>query len=272
MRTKSLILTFLFLLFGTRPVFAVTVAISNTPATITDQPFNIDVSISGARANTTNYLRANFFSGGTTKYFGFTYNGSSFVNSADYSQYMSIMIGSSGNWNGSLQAKIDPDSNYYSGPGIYNLKVRRYAQSGSSYTWSNEVSLNVNLAVATPSSTPTPTPTPSPTPTPTPTKTPSPTAISKKTVTPTNTSSPTTKPSASAAPIKTSSYDALVYRSASVAGVTKYASESATPSGNIKAASQKQNNPVILAGIIFIIIGISAAAYLVFKSKHKYNL
>ncbi len=63
---RVIILTLLYLFFGVSPIFAVTVTISNIPSTITDQPFNMDVAVSGAQANTTNYLRANLFPTGTT--------------------------------------------------------------------------------------------------------------------------------------------------------------------------------------------------------------
>lgn len=150
------------------PVFAVTVTISNTPSTISDQPFNIDVSVSGAAAGT-NYLRANLYPPSTTNYFGYTWNGANFYNGSDYAQYLPITIDSSGNFSTTMQAKLDISSSYYLGPGTYNLKVRRYTQSGSSYTWSNEASTTVSLPTPTPSPTPSTTPTPTPNPTSSPT-------------------------------------------------------------------------------------------------------
>ena len=164
------IIVLIVLLFPS-PALAVTVNISNTPSTIKEDSFSFNVSVSGAQSGT-NYLRANFYPVGTTKYFGYTYNNSSFYNGSDFTQYFPINIDSSGNWGGNLQAKLDTSSPYYSGPGIYNLKVRRYTSSGS-YIWSNEVALSV------PTNTTTPTPTSSPTPTSTVaiTATPSPTNI-----------------------------------------------------------------------------------------------
>ena len=147
-------------------VFAVSVTISNVPSTVTDQPFNIDVSVTGAGTGT-NYIRANLFPTGSSNYFGYTFNGSSFINSSVYSDYLPVNIDSSGNWNGTIQAKLDP-SNFFTGPGSYSLKVRRYTPTGSTYTWSNEVTVNINYA------NPTPTPTPSPTLSPTTSITPTP--------------------------------------------------------------------------------------------------
>ncbi len=165
MRIKILIFTFLYLFFGAGSVLAVSVTISNVPSSANDQPFTFDVSITGAQ-NGTNYLRANFFPSNTTSYFGYTYNGSSYVNGADSSQYFPVSIDSSGNWTGQLQAKIHTVSSYFMGSSNYGFKVRRYTQSGSSYTWSNETNIAVNAATPTPASTSTPSSTPTPTPSP----------------------------------------------------------------------------------------------------------
>lgn len=165
MRIKTIPLIFILLatfLNFPKLALATSINISNIPLEISEQPFEFNVSITGAQPGT-NYLRANFFPAGTTHYFGFTYNGSNFYNGSDFTQYLSINIDSSGNWSGVIQAKIDPSSNYFSGSGEYNLKVRRYTGSGS-YTWSNEVSLYVNSSTSSPSPTPGPSTSPSPTP------------------------------------------------------------------------------------------------------------
>lgn len=146
----SVFIVLLFIFLGARPSFAlVSVTISDAPSYVDEQPFTFNVSVTGAQAGT-NYLRANFFSTDTTKYFGYTYNGSAFVNSSTCYDYLPITIDSSGNWSGAVQAKIDKSSIYYSGSGTYGFKVRRYTQScPSSYLWSNEVT----ITVSTPSST-----------------------------------------------------------------------------------------------------------------------
>ncbi len=278
-RIRFFILTLLSLLVGVKPVVAVTVTISNAPATISDQPFSLDISVSGA-SPATNYLRANLFPPGTTNYFGYTYNGTDYINSSNYSQYFPITIDSSGNWNGSIQAKIDTTSTYYTGPGTYNLKVRRYTQSGSSYTWSNELSVLANL----PTPTPTPTPTPSSTPSPTPTKTPSPapTSTSKKSASQTNTPSPVSTPTLISSPKNTSLSNQskeinspqpkissqISYHIASVAAATA----SATTEGKVEVKNQKQTNPFLWIGLIFIFAGTGAVGYIYLKKNAKIRI
>lgn len=263
MRIKLLILT-IFLFFGFRPVFAVSVTISNVPAEVTDQPFSLDVSVAGVQSGT-NYLRANLFPTGTTKYFGYTFNGTSFIKSSDYSQYFPITIDSSGTWTGTIQAKLDSGSSYFNGAGTYSLKVRRYTQSGSSYTWSNEITVAVNFSL--------PTPSPSPSPTPTPTLSPSPKSspASKKT---TNTTSST--PTTSATPInspatpevksilsKPTAVPKISYPIASVAA----AATSASPSASPEVKSSKQINFLPWVGLILILAGFTVLGYIYFRQK-----
>ncbi len=270
---KLAALAYLLLFLNTNPVLAVSVTIPNTPLSVTDQPFNIDVAVSGAQAGT-NYLRANLFSPGTTKYFGFTYNGTAFNNSSDYSQYLPITIDSSGSWSGIIQAKLDTDSNYYQGPGAYSLKVRRYTQSGSSYTWSNEASVDVSLPTPSPTPAPTPTPSPTPTPAPTPTRTPTPAPTPRKTSSPASStifnSSPTPKSSAvsnSDQTAKPKNTVEISYRIASVAAATTSAYSSPKPVVEVK--DQKQANPVIWTGLIFIFAGIGSIGYIYLKTNGK---
>lgn len=270
---RTIIFVLGFFLLAT-PVFAVSVTISNTPSSINDEPFNLDVSVSGAQAGT-NYLRANLFSSGTTKYFGYTYNGTDFVNSSDYSQYFPVTIDSSGSWTGSIQAKLDPDSSYFTGSGTYNLKVRRYTQFGSSYTWSNEVTLVVNIP------TPSPTPSPSPSATPTPSPSPSPSAtissannssgtkvkttssLSKNSSSLPNDPTPSQTPQIKTNTIPSNSIAKVDYHVASVAGAA--ASGSTNPSSEIK--SQKQTNIPLITGVILIIIGAGSLSYVYLRHK-----
>lgn len=252
------------------PVYAVSVTISNIPSSISDEPFSIDVSITGAQAGN-NYLRANLFTSGTTKYFGYTSNGTSFVNSSDYSQYFPITIESSGNWSGTIQAKLDPDSSYYTGPGSYSLKVRRYTQSGSSYTWSNEVNLTINFATPSPAPTPIPTtlsPLPSPTPSPAPTP--------KKTIVQTNTPTPSISPSPKSTQLtslknkekspepKPSSK--TNFSPESVAGVSVTATPSASP---MDVKSKKQINFSLMIGFTLIASGIGLSSYIYLRNRNS---
>lgn len=254
------------LLFVAKPVFAVSVTISNPPSTITDQAFNLDVSVSGAQKNTTNYLRVNLFPPGTIHYFGYTYNGTDFVNISDYSQYFPINIDSTGAWSGSIQAKLDIDSSYYSGPGTYSLKVRRYTQSGS-YTWSNEVTLNINFQTPAP----TPTSTPTPTLSPIPTSTPVTASSSKKLPLPaTSTPSPTVPPTPKSSPSPVSTKVEYPAPPRPVAKTdSKIASVAAaqTSPPNIEIKSQKQSNLFLIAGLLLITAGIGLSTYIYLRSK-----
>lgn len=172
-------------LFSPKSVFAVSVTISNTPATISEESFSVNVQISGAQAITTNYLRVDLYTPGTTNYFGYTFNGSNWYSGSDHTQFFMISIDDEGSWEGTVQGKVDLSSSKFKGSGDYNLKVRRYT-AGGGYTWSNEVPLVITSSTSTPTSTLTPTPTPTTKPTPTPT--PKPAATAKPNP------SPTTKP------------------------------------------------------------------------------
>lgn len=167
-------------LFFLKPqfVFAVTVTISNTPSTITTDPFTLTVTIAGAQAGT-NYLRVDLYQEGTTSYFGETYNGTSWYDGSDYNQYFPVTITSGVDWTGDIQGRIESTVN--NGP--YKLKVRRYT-SQSSYIFSNSVDILVDIPL------PTPTPTPIPTPTPLITETPAPEPTTEPTETPAPTSTP----------------------------------------------------------------------------------
>lgn len=173
-------LTFVILvmayIFLSKPVLAVSVIVSNAPPLISEEPFAVDVQVSGAQANTTNYLRIDLYEPETTNYFGYTYNGTIWYFGSDYTQFFLIPIDSAGSWSGLIQGKLDPSSSKYKGSGNYNLKVRRYT-AGGSYTWSNELS----VAVTGPTPSPTITPTLTSTPTSRPTATPKPTSQSTST-------------------------------------------------------------------------------------------
>lgn len=266
----GILITLLFL-FPSR-VFAITVTISNIPTTISDQPFNIDVSVSGAQAGT-NYLRANLFPSGTTKYFGYTFNGSSFVNGSDYSEYLPITIDSSSEWTGTIQAKLDPASSYFAGSGNYSLKVRRYTQSGSSYTWSNEITLAVDFATPTPSPSPTPTPSPTQPPSHSPTSIPTTSSTPKSKTVGTTSNNPTTPKPATPLPsaqnnvttsIPSNSLVKTEYHIASVAG----ASSSATPSALVEVKNEKQINFLPWIGGILILAGLGSLT-LIYLRGHE---
>lgn len=226
--------------------------ISNIPSQInSDQSFNVLINLSlPDKPKTKFYIKGAFRKSDSTNYFGLTKVSDNWVkNGSSYSSQYPVTTDLSGNWSGNLEVKPDTEDSGFIGTDDYNFKVGRYdsTDSNPSVSWTNNesivkiISKEINQAeiLTTPSSATT-----------------NPPASSAKT-------NPSPKPK---------SYDTLVYHSASVAGVNKFASESATPSSNIKVASKKQNNPIIILGIIFIVAGIGTVIYLVFKNKYKYNL
>lgn len=189
METKCLIvICFLFgFLFLTPSVFAVTLTIEQAPSTITDQPFTIDISMTGASAGQ-NYLRIELYKEGTSNYFGETSVGSNWYGGSEGTQYVPITIPDSQTVvSATLQGRIgSPNSNDFPGTGTYKLKVRRYTQSGNSgetIQTPHDIQINYSLPTSTPTPTHTPTPTLTPTRTPTPTKLPTPTKTSSSTPT-----------------------------------------------------------------------------------------
>lgn len=181
---KILFLTLLVFFFFPQKTFAVTTTITNYPSSISNEPFTIEVSISGAGAGT-NYLRADLYKEGSTNYFGETYNGISWYGGSDYIQYFPITIQSGASASANFQARVgEPTTSEYDGPGNYKLRIRRYTSSGGySSSEANNGSVSLNINVSTPTPTPTSTPTSSATiSTPTPTKTPTPKSSTPKPV------------------------------------------------------------------------------------------
>jgi len=167
-----------------KPTFAVSVNITSCPNIITDEPFIISASISGA-SSVTNYLRIDFFKDQTTTYFGETFNGVDWYGGSTHTQYFPITI-QKGEWSGDIQGRVG-NVNEHDNSAQYKMRLRRYT-SGGGYTASEANSSVINVSLVLPTSTPTPAPiqTSTHTPTPTPTVKPSPT------IKPTLTSRPTT--------------------------------------------------------------------------------
>lgn len=166
------ILTVLILSLAAKPVFAVTVSLSNIPSSLSDQPFTFNVSVSGAGAGT-NYLRMDLFQVNTTNYFGETYNNNSWYGDSDGKQYFPITIISGQTWNGTLQGRLgNPTIGAYPGPGPYKLKVRRYTSSGIASNGDTQTPADIQITYVLP----TPTPTPSSSTTPSPSSTNNPTS------------------------------------------------------------------------------------------------
>lgn len=173
----SFIFFLLSLVFVHAKVFAVTVSISQFPSTITQDPFTLSASISGA-TNGTNYVRIDIYKEGTTNYFGETYNGTDWYSGSDYHQYLPVTI-SGGQWSGSVQGSLgSPSSSQYDGVGTYRIRIRRYTSGGTTNaTEADNSSVVISIVVPTPTPTPTNTPTPNPTSPPTATSKPAPTSV-----------------------------------------------------------------------------------------------
>ncbi len=189
---KIVVISLLFLLFSfPKNVFAVSITINTHPDTISSSDqFTVNVSISGADAGK-NYLRIQLYKEGTTKYFGETYNGSTWYRDSDGTQYFPIDITSGTTWTGDVQGRFgSPSPSEYDGQGTYKMRIQRYTSSGSLGSEDeNSSAVTQTITVPTPSPSPSPTPTPTksptPSPTPTPTKAPTPTPTPTKTPTPT---------------------------------------------------------------------------------------
>ncbi len=172
-------LLWVFLFFVT-PALAVSIQIDSFPESISDQPFNLDISLSGAQPGQ-NYLRVDIYKEGTSNYFGETSVGSNWYSGSEGAQYVPITIPDTTSVvTASLQARIGtPNQNDFPGAGIYKIKVRRYTASGNpgDVTLTPvDVQINYSIPTATPNPTPTSKPTFTPTPPHTPTLTKSPTS------------------------------------------------------------------------------------------------
>lgn len=152
---KTLIIFFLFFLFPTQSVFAVTITVNNYPSTISTESFMIGVSISKEAKTGTNYLRADLFKEGTFNYFGETYNRKIWYSGSDGQQYFPVSVTLGATTSATLQARVgNPKASDFPGPGQYKLRVRRYTSSGSAASGDVQNPVTVNIAVSTPTPSP----------------------------------------------------------------------------------------------------------------------
>lgn len=155
---------------------------------------------------------------------------------------------------------------YYLDPGI-NKSFGRTPDGG---TWTMLISSSKGSNNGE-ESIPTPTPTPKPTVKPSPTATPAPT----KTVISTPNISPTVNPSVLASEGPSFAWarriaSSSAYRVASVAGATATMSaESSTSATEVEVKNQKQTNPLIWVGSVFILIGLGSIGYIYLKRNGK---
>jgi hypothetical protein len=195
MKRAIFLLLFLFFFFlSSAPAKAVTVNITNSPSSVGSESFEVQVYIEGPNPGT-NYLRVDLFKEGSTKYFGETFNGSSWYGGSDGSQYFPVTIDSESTASATVQTRVgSPSTSEYLGPGDYKLRIRRYTSSGNPASGDDQTPVDIRITWATPTPTPSPTPTESPTSNPTPTPTPSPTSTPVLTSTPKPTLRSTLKP------------------------------------------------------------------------------
>ncbi len=221
--------------------------ISNIPTHInSDQSFKILVQLSLSDSpNSSFFLKGAFKKTDSSNYFGKTLvSGSWIKNGSSYSSQYKITTDGSGNWSGNLEIRADSDDSGFSGTGDYIFKVGRYNSSGSGPIWSNEQSIKINEVNAS-----------------------SQTAVESQ-----NTASSSQPESGSTtSPNKTTlaknTPSAIKYKIASIAGISKSASNSPTPSTKVEVKDQKQFNLFLVAGFLLIFAGISSLGYIYFKRK-----
>ena len=132
-------------------LLSVIIVINSFPSSISKDSFNINVTISGAKAGT-NYLRAELYKDGSKNYFGETFNGASWYGGSDGTQYFPVQItgaSSSATFEGRLGEVSSTD---YLGSGTYKLKIKRYTSSGSAASGDDEnpVDISINYDLSTP--------------------------------------------------------------------------------------------------------------------------
>lgn len=143
---------------------------------------NLEITVVASLSATSNYyLQGLLRSQSSSKYFGETQNNQSgwvdYISSPEKEYITSnfyLTEIKDATWSGTLKLRFKTDDPNYLGPGVYDLKLRRFTgNSSSSAGESNTLTINLAAAVPTPIPSPSPSPSPSPTPTPTSTQVPS---------------------------------------------------------------------------------------------------
>lgn len=222
-------------------------SIGNIPSTInSNQQFNIQISIS-EKVNSQFFLKAAFKKAGSSNYFGKTLVSGSWVKNSDpFTKQLFITTDGSGNWNGSLTAMVDDVDSGFTGSDNYIFKVAKYTDSGSGPTWSSETTIHITGTATTQSAT---------------------SSKSTSTKTSPNPTSPSTTVSKSIVKLPTK----FSSQSATVAGISEYASPSSTPenSPGVEVQDQKQFNVFPYLGGALIFAGLGSLIYIFLKQRYN---
>lgn len=179
---RKLILALGLIIFAARHAFAVDLFIHDPIVE------NLEVAVVASLSATSNYyLQGVLRAQSSSKYFGETQN-----LRGDWLDYLSspekefvtsnffLTDIQNASWSGQIKIRYKADDPNYLGPGLYDLKLRRFtgnSSSGSSSGDSNTLTINLTAPLPTPAAIPSPSPTPTPTPTPTPIPSPSPSLL-----------------------------------------------------------------------------------------------
>jgi len=212
--------------------------VTNVPAQInSDQSFNVSVNIT---PNTAYFCKGAFKKTGSSNYFGLTkVSGNWIKNSSSYTnQYLCTN-------NFDLEIKPDIDDSGYTGSGDYIFKIGSYDKDGGNLIWSNENIIKINnIDTSDP-----------------------PIQTTTQIIPSANPANSVSRILASSTP-KSNLPLKNTYRIASVAAATA----SATPEGKVEIKNQKQINPVVWVGLIFIFAGVSSIGYIYIKKNAKIHI
>lgn len=183
---RKLILAFIVAFYSAQHVFAVELVIHDPIVQ------NLEVSVAASLSATSNYyLQGVMRAQSSSKYFGETQNlkgewldyvsspEKEFITSNFY--FTDVQNAS---WSGMIKLRFKVDDPNYQGPGLYDLKLRRFT-GGSTSSAGDSNSLIINLSAPLPTASPTsPSPTPQSSPIPSPTPLISPLSSAMSTPTP----------------------------------------------------------------------------------------
>jgi len=139
MQIVTFIVAFLLLanLFS-KSAFAATFTFNGAPSALNENDTfsaSVNLAINGSSGNIY-YIKGVFSHSDTlTSYLGYTKNNNSDWrndNEADKTQYYKVTMDSNGEWNGSIEFKLDTQDSSFKGSGNYNFKLGRYTSSGTS--------------------------------------------------------------------------------------------------------------------------------------------